>query len=205
MTKRATSTNKRWLIWLHLLSITAWLAFFGDKTPISTVALPPSVKLGVSQPDSLAGRTTASYANKSNMVISNRITLATTRQLPSKGDIKVIEILLPREQLILNVRTRPLQARDLFASGGWTPAPAPVKPLLPPAPIAPNLPFTYLGKKLEGSAWEVFLARGELSYVVREGSVLENTYRVDTIRPPNMNLTYLPLGQSQSLIIGDSQ
>ncbi len=53
--------------------------------------------------------------------------------------------------------------------------------------------------------WEVFLARGEQSFVVREGSVIENTYRIDQISPPNISLTYLPLGQSQSLSIGASE
>jgi hypothetical protein len=80
-----------------------------------------------------------------------------------------------------------------------------VAPLPAPAPAAPVLPFTYIGKKLEAGVWEVFLARGEQSFVVREGAVIENTYRIDKIAPPNLSLTYLPLGHTQNLSIGASE
>ena len=203
MTVRAT--NKRWWIWLPLLGVAAWLAFFGEKTPVSSVVLPPPARVTAASPDSAVGRPMSSDAQKTAMAASNRNASATTRQLPPEQGGKALEMLVPRDQLIMSVKARPLQARDLFASGGWTPPPAPLQPLPPPVPMAPELPFTFLGKKLEGNAWEVFLARGEQSFVVREGSVLENTYRIDTIRPPSLSLTYLPLGQSQSLLIGDSQ
>ncbi|WP_382174774.1 hypothetical protein [Hydrogenophaga luteola] len=71
--------------------------------------------------------------------------------------------------------------------------------------MAPPLPFSFLGKKAEGGAWEVYLARGDLSYIVREGTTFAEVYRVESIRPPEMTLTYLPLEQTQVMNIGAAQ
>jgi hypothetical protein len=92
------------------------------------------------------------------------------------------------------------RGRDLFAVRSWTPPPATAAAS---APTAPPLPFSFLGKKLEGEAWEVYLGRGELTHIAREGQVLDNSYRIDKIEPPGLVLTYLPLGQTQTLSIGD--
>jgi hypothetical protein len=73
------------------------------------------------------------------------------------------------------------------------------------APVAPPLPYGFIGKKQEAERWEVFLARGEQTFIAREGEVLEGTYRVDRIDPPALTFTYLPLGQVQTLPIGESR
>lgn len=92
---------------------------------------------------------------------------------------------------------------DAFATRNWAPPPPPAPPEPPPpAPVAPPLPFTFIGKSLEEGAWEVYLAKGERTYVVRAADVVDGSYRVDSIRPPLMTLTYLPLGQAQQLNIG---
>lgn len=94
----------------------------------------------------------------------------------------------------------------LFASLDWTPPPPPPAsaPELPPPPppSAPPVPFTFLGKSLEEGRWEVYLARGNMAYIAREKSVIDGTYRVDSISPPSLTLTYLPLKQTQRLPIG---
>ena len=38
---------------------------------------------------------------------------------------------------------------------------------------------------------------------VREGMTIEDLYRVDRIAPPNLTLTYLPLGTVQNMTIGE--
>ena len=119
-----------------------------------------------------------------------------------------VQALVARAELFPSPKNKNIAVRDLFANRSWTPPPPPVKlapPSPPPAPVAPPLAFTFIGKKLEAGAWEVFLARGEQSFVVREGSVIDSTYRIDKISPPNLSLTYLPLGQTQSLSIGESR
>ncbi|TWB41024.1 hypothetical protein [Nitrospirillum pindoramense] len=66
----------------------------------------------------------------------------------------------------------------------------------------PPLPFTYLGRKFENAAWEVYLAIGDQTYFVREGSVIEQKYVVNAIKPPVLTFTYLPLKQMQTMTIG---
>jgi len=68
--------------------------------------------------------------------------------------------------------------------------------------MAPPMPFTYIGKALADGAWEVFLARGDKTYSVRNQSVIDGIYRVEKIAPPLMSLTYLPLNQQQQMNIG---
>ena len=96
-------------------------------------------------------------------------------------------------------------AAAVFQSQNWTPPPpkmvASAAP--PPAPpMAPPLPFVYLGKAVADGAWEVFLSRADKTYIVRANTVIDGAYKVVTIAPPVMTLTYLPLNQVQQLNIG---
>ncbi|MET0855151.1 MAG: hypothetical protein ABWY27_00260 [Telluria sp.] len=75
-------------------------------------------------------------------------------------------------------------------------------PLPSPPPTAPPLPFTFLGKAVEKGEWEVFLARGAETLIVRNKTVIDGVYRVDAIAPPAMTFTYLPMNQVQQLNIG---
>ena len=68
--------------------------------------------------------------------------------------------------------------------------------------MAPPLPYKFAGKAHDGSGWKVFLARGENTYIVHAAMTLEGSYRVESIAPPVMTLTYLPLNQTQTLDIG---
>lgn len=174
---------RRLAVLLPLFCLAAWLALFGDKSPSGPAA---EVSLAVASPVSRpapvkAERTTAKQA-----------------QLPS------VELLLPREQLVVAAASAPV---DLFASRSWVPPPAPmpVQVVAAPTPVAPPLPYVYMGKKFEDGAWEVYLARGELSFVVRAGNDLEGLYRVLEVRPPILTLKYLPLGEQQLLAIGENQ
>ncbi|VVD79998.1 hypothetical protein PAQ31011_01078 [Pandoraea aquatica] len=97
----------------------------------------------------------------------------------------------------------------LFVSQNWGPPPpapssAPV-PTTPLPPTAPPLPFTYLGKALAAGAWEVYLARGEKTFIVHENSVVDDVYRVASIKPPRLSLIYIPMNQQQELDIGGTQ
>lgn len=74
----------------------------------------------------------------------------------------------------------------------------------PPPPAAPPLPFTYLGKLVEEGVLTVFLTRQDRNYVIKAGDVIDGTYRVDTINPSTLTLTYLPLDIKQSMSLGDS-
>jgi len=120
------------------------------------------------------------------------------------GGGTTILALVPRETLIGDSDTQFRQGENgVFGRQDWTPPPPPpAQPPPPPPPSAPPLPFTFIGKSVADGAWEVYLARGDRTYVVRDKALIDGTYRVDAIAPPVLTLTYLPLNQVQQLNIG---
>jgi hypothetical protein len=122
----------------------------------------------------------------------------------SSPDASRILALVPRETLIGDSDEQFRQAENgVFGRQDWTPPPPPPPaPPPPPPPSAPPLPFTFIGKSVADGAWEVYLARGDRTYVVRDKAVIDGTYRVDAIAPPVLTLTYLPLNTVQQLNIG---
>jgi hypothetical protein len=68
----------------------------------------------------------------------------------------------------------------------------------PAKPVAPPLPFRYLGKMLEDGKLSVFLANGEESLSVHAGQRIGD-YRVDKVTDAEVVFTYLPLKTKQSL------
>ncbi|NMG44740.1 secretion system X translation initiation factor, partial [Aromatoleum toluvorans] len=75
-------------------------------------------------------------------------------------------------------------------------------PAPPPVPVAPPVPYEYLGKLADGSSVRVFLVRGERPYTVTEGDVLDGNYKVQRITDTTMTLVYLPLNMTQTLPVG---
>ncbi len=103
----------------------------------------------------------------------------------------------------LERRAAAAPAGDPFQARSWEPALAVVKRNLPPPPPqAPPLPFTYLGKMIDGEQTTVFLTRQDRNYVVRLGDTLDGSYRVAKIEDEGLVLTYLPLGAEQTLPFG---
>ncbi len=91
---------------------------------------------------------------------------------------------------------------DAFEARSWEPPPPPPKKVTPPPPQAPPLPYTYMGKMMDGDQVIVFLAKRERNYVVKQGETLDGAYRIDDIKDTTMVFTYLPLAQQQVLTIG---
>lgn len=77
-------------------------------------------------------------------------------------------------------------------------------PVEPPKPTVPPVPFTVIGKKLEGSTWEVYLARGDQTYIATQGGEVAGDYRVESISPTQITFIYLPLNEKQTLQTGAS-
>jgi hypothetical protein len=178
-----SSVHRRWWLWLPLLALALGLTLWGEANTSSSSTV-------VGLPSKVAERSISK----------------TSISTASDKSVVALDMLAPRNSLISSKpRARSV---DLFAAGSWSPPPAPVKPALqlpPPAPTAPALPFIYIGKKWEANSWEVFLAKGDQSFIAKEGTVLDTHYRVDKINPPQMSLVYLPLNQTQTLSIGESQ
>jgi len=163
----------------------AGLVVFGDNTPDGAIAEP------VERAQAPAPRAAAVSARDAG-----------------KAGAPAILALLPRETLIGSEDRfgQDEEKSAVFGRQDWTPPPPPPSPAQalppPPPPSAPPLPFTYIGKSLQDGAWEIYLARGDRTYLVREAAVIDGSYRVDAIRPPVLTLTYLPLNQVQQLNIG---
>jgi len=75
----------------------------------------------------------------------------------------------------------------------------------PAAPVAPPLPFTYIGKYIEDGQLNIFLGYRGANLVVKAGDVIQQTYKVESIKPPLMTLRYMPMDVPQNLQIGELQ
>ncbi|ANI03871.1 hypothetical protein A210_14895 [Pseudomonas putida SJTE-1] len=104
-------------------------------------------------------------------------------------------------------------SRDLFPTQQWTTPktlatvteqPVMTAPVVAAAPTAPELPFQFIGRMGDRDDLQVFLQSGEKLYVVRQGDVIEDTYRLDRVSASELNLVYLPLHQSQTLSVGSA-
>lgn len=93
--------------------------------------------------------------------------------------------------------------KELFDARTWQSPPAPSARQDAPPPSAPTLPFVYLGKMIYDGATTVFLASQDRNFTVKEGDVIDGSYRVDSIKGPLLTLTYLPLDTQQTMHIGD--
>jgi hypothetical protein len=174
---------RRWAVLLALLAAAAWLAVFGDKTPIGVVSA-----RGMAPPE------VAGSAPKTSAIRN-----------AAPGATEQIELLAARDAWV----AQPSQPQaDLFARAGWyaqEPVAVAAAVTGPQAPVpVPPPTYTVAGKQQSGEQWEVFLMRDDMSFVVRQGQVLEGTWRVERIEPPHMTVTHVPTGQEHQIVIGEA-
>lgn len=171
-------THRRLLVLLALLALIAAVTLFGDQGKPEASAVVAAV----------APRKTVS-----EHISTNSMTASSTTAVSS---ILPLRPRAPRQD----------KTADAFVFRDWTPPPPPPSPPPPPPPPqAPPVPFSFIAKQFDNGQWIVFLARQERTYMVRAGETIEATYQVDTIAPPLLTLTYLPLKQNQSLAIGPAE
>ena len=104
-------------------------------------------------------------------------------------------------------------AGDLFAGKSWKAAPTlatvteqAINPAtVVQAPSLPPVPFQFVGKLHDRSDLQVFLQNGEKIYVVRNGDVIDDTWKITGISDVELRLVYLPLHLSQTLSVGSTQ
>jgi hypothetical protein len=168
----------------------AALVLFGDKAPNDTVA--EAVERRPARTPAASEPPAAKSANAGKA---------------APGEVSILR-LVPREELIGEVGEGSFKSKDgVFGGQNWNPPPPPptaaeLKPPPPPPPTAPPLPFQFLGKAAADGQWEVYLGRGEQTFVVKKGMQIDGMYRVDAIAPPTLTITYLPMNQVQQLNIG---
>ena len=83
---------------------------------------------------------------------------------------------------------------------------APVAAARPPTPkpTAPPVPFTYLGVYQDSGKPTYFLVKGDQVYHVKEGDVIDGTYRVEGVEGTTLKLLYIPLNIRQTLSVGQA-
>lgn len=95
---------------------------------------------------------------------------------------------------------KPEQNKVFIAKPSLTiPSPPPVAA----QPTAPPIPFKYLGKYYDQGGLVVFLNYYGKNLIVKSGDTIQQTYRIEEIKPPAMTMTYLPMDIKQIINIGD--
>ena len=167
--------SRRWALWLILLPIAGVLAFSGGRERDESDAVVPAAPRA---PEAARSERIEQHAKEAPAVRNDRMILA------------------------LRQRDAPARVEDVFHPHDWAQPPPGSRAAPAPAPTAPPLPYTVLGRKREDGTWQVFLASGDDVHIARQGDVLDDTYRVEEIGPTAMVLTYLPLGMRQTLALG---
>lgn len=116
------------------------------------------------------------------------------------GNVQVAEM-----HFDLSAIKRPIPKRirstGLFDSKSWFKRPIQSAPAYvpPPQPTTPALPFTFIGRMVDGNVVTLFLSKNDRQYTVKESDVLDDTYRVDKIGESDAVLTYIPTNTQQTL------
>jgi hypothetical protein len=114
---------------------------------------------------------------------------------------------------VLQIRTRQAPTEEeesLFAAVDWQqrevadalPDVQAAEELPPPTPVAPPLPFRVMGRYVEGGQTLVFLQQADRNWIVREGDVLNESYKVESVKANAIHFKYLPLDEVQILETG---
>lgn len=179
------------------LAAAAALVAFGDKTPSS----------GIAEPVARAGKAGGAAPTVPPAAVPQAAAERSAKDGKSTSEPAILR-LVPRAALVGDSGDASFAAGEgVFLGQNWNPPPPPPPPQSqsnapPPPPMAPPVPYNYFGKAIADGQWEVYLARGDKTYVVRNKTVIEGAYRVDRIAPPVMTVTYLPLNQVQQINIG---
>lgn len=99
----------------------------------------------------------------------------------------------------------PNATRDPFQSTQLVPPAAVPKPVqsiavLPERPSAPQFPYRFLGRMISVDGQPLtFLVRDDRSIPVRQGDVLDDIYRIDSVNDTQIQFTYLPFNEQSTL------
>ena len=90
---------------------------------------------------------------------------------------------------------------DVFAAKSWSPRiPARAAIVPPPAvPVAPPLPFQYVGRIEGREGPTILLARDTESFSVKAGEPIDNDYRLESATDGGLTILYVPLNERQTM------
>jgi len=69
--------------------------------------------------------------------------------------------------------------------------------------VAPNVPFSYLGRLIGADKTTVFLSVNDENMAVNIGDVLDKVWKVESISETAVNFRYLPSNSPQQLVISE--
>ena len=98
------------------------------------------------------------------------------------------------------IRRRRAYQRDPFAPPRPAVSAKRIEPV-PAAPVAPPVPWRYLGTLVDESGTSVYVIRGEEPVLAAPGATLAGEYRVESVTASAVTLLYLPLGTRHALAI----
>lgn len=90
---------------------------------------------------------------------------------------------------------------ELFGAPPPPPQPVASAPSAPAVAVAPPVPYRFAGRVRKGGEEEFLLSKGDLIFPVKEGETLDGTYRVVAVKAEGIELTYLPLGTPERIIV----
>lgn len=100
------------------------------------------------------------------------------------------------------------EAAAPFREERWVPPQAPppvnIQPQVVVQPVAPPLPFRFVGKLEQEGKVTYVLAQDSTTHYVVPGDTINGTYRVAGVRSGQMELVFLPLGEVQFLHLPES-
>ena len=108
----------------------------------------------------------------------------------AKGEAKTLALALPERPALGEPRS------ELFGPQSWQP-PAPKITAAAAAPSAPPMPYRFAGRLVQNGQLQVFLSKGDTPIPIKQGEVLDGTYRVESIGEDRITLVYLPLGHKE--------
>lgn len=91
---------------------------------------------------------------------------------------------------------------DVFAPKSWAKS-APVREAFTPPlpqPVAPPMPFQYVGRIEGREGSTILLSRGAESFSVKAGEPIDNDYRLESVTSEALTVVYLPLNERQTLV-----
>jgi hypothetical protein len=90
---------------------------------------------------------------------------------------------------------------ELFGFRSWAPSrpAARAAQVAAPAAAPPPMPYRIAGQVVHDGTARVVLARDDRVLTVREGEMLDDDYRVESIRADGVTLVYVPLGVREQL------
>ncbi|MBI5919227.1 MAG: hypothetical protein HY849_07640 [Nitrosomonadales bacterium] len=161
---------------------------------------PSSILLGLTLSVTLAAAAVASLQDTPFTEVASPVVLPAQMDAATPNQLAATE---PADRMQFDaLEQNPFNARSWYVP---PPAPAPVVsaiPQDPPKPVVPPLPFTYLGQ-MEDTPGHivVYLAQGNRTITARAGDNIGGSYHLDAITEDTLDMTYLPLGIKQTLVI----